>query len=101
MSERTLSRYLTVMKDVDLDKDSQPVSVGYSSRKVILIKYLCSSDFYFGLSPMEVRKLAFTYATYIKCKMQNSRKSSRKKESSIPLLKKTGLGLSSRVPLYL
>ena len=40
MSERTLSRYLTAMKDVDLDKDSPPISVGYSSRKVILIKHL-------------------------------------------------------------
>jgi hypothetical protein len=40
MSERTLSRYLSVKKEVDVDKDSLPLSCGYFSRKVIMLKQL-------------------------------------------------------------
>ncbi len=43
LSERSLSRYLSANKEVDVeivDNDSLPLSCGYSSRKVIMFKHL-------------------------------------------------------------
>ena len=40
MSARTLSRYITAMKEVDVEQDLPPSSVGYSSRKVSILEHL-------------------------------------------------------------
>ncbi|KAK4006667.1 hypothetical protein OUZ56_011825 [Daphnia magna] len=71
----TLSRYCATMTDEDLDSDSTPAfKIGYDNSKKIfsssqeeeLGSYIKkSSDIYFGLSPLEVRKLAFSYADHL------------------------------------
>nr|CAH0107291.1 unnamed protein product [Daphnia galeata] len=121
LSERSLFRYLKVSanKEVDVDEDSLPLTCGYSSRKIFtadqekeLVAYITkASDIYFGLSPMEVRKLAFSFATFLECKMPKSWESTSaagkdwfgsfiKRNPSLSIRKPEATSLARLLPTY-
>lgn len=79
---RMLARYCKKIPEQDVRKDiiTPTISVGYKSRQMFtdseeqeLVNYIIrASDIYFGLSPKEIRLLAYNLAKYNSMKMPES-----------------------------
>ncbi|KZS20624.1 Cytochrome c oxidase subunit IV-like protein [Daphnia magna] len=73
LNERTLARYCASMEEADIYSDSPTPAIFSVDEEAELVAYIKKvSDIYFGLIPIEVRKVAYNYADHLKLKILGS-----------------------------